>query len=184
MPDGIHTTGAGAVAAFQDLPWPRGTSVSAGPKAGRSARLIPDCTVTFEGGPIVGVEVKKTSTSVSQLRPLDYRPVVVWDGGVGWWVIPADDVVRLSTRYAGQHSTSPLECFNPGKPNAEWAGWKCSRGDVPGRVLAAHQQGESSNLKQLVQRCSGEYQELADRHKDEIRRCDPPTCGPGSGTER
>src|SRR5689334_4487770 len=112
----IHERGRNALDAFESLPWPTGTRRFRGPAAGRSAKTIPDFRVEYiEPSVCVPVEVKTSTTSTAQLRPLSYHTTVVWREGVGWWVIPPHDILVLALDYNGQHCTNSFECFNPGK---------------------------------------------------------------------
>jgi hypothetical protein len=164
----IHEKGRSAIDAFVAL-WPADVRIVRGPAAGRRAKQQPDCVVTIPDAPLViGVEVKKSTTSAAQMRPLDYLTTVVWRAGEGWWVLPPHDVLRLALDYAGQHCTSSFECFNPGKPNAKWAAWKCDGPSVPRRVREAFEAGEKSPAKHAVAELRREIADLYGAHKQRI----------------
>ena len=114
------------------------------------------------------MEVKKSTTSTAQLRPLDYYTTVVWREGEGWWVIPPDEIVQLATNYVGQHCISSFECFNPGKPTRKWDSWRCAEAEVPGRVKQAFSQGKTSPLKAVAAELGKEILELYEEHKKKV----------------
>lgn len=166
----IHSKGATAVDAFMALYVPSVASCKAGPRAGRRAAVEPDCSVTYASGVSVPVEVKKTTTSTSQLRPLDYRVTVVWRDPDEWWVLPPQDVLELALKHAGQHCISSLECFNPGKPNDGWSKWSCTASQVPARVTAAHASGEKHALKSEVEKLRAGIHRLYDEQKEVVAK--------------
>ena len=165
----IHDQGKSALDAFEALPWPAGAACRRGPAAGRHARFTPDCVVVYPCGTEVAVELKKSTTSTAQLRPLDYHTTVVWRQGEGWWVLPPQDVMLLALRYVGQHCTSSFECFNPGKPNGSWTRWHCLPDEVPQRVLAAHRSGLVSPLRDVAVRMAAEIRSQWEAHKAMVR---------------
>lgn len=165
----IHDQGRSALDAFEALPWPAGTKLVRGPAAGRHARFTPDCEISYGGnGLVVPVELKKSTTSTAQLRPLDYYTTVVWREGEGWWVLPPQDVMFLALSYAGQHCTSSLECFNPGKPNDSWAKWSVAPETLPQRVEEAFLSGQRSPLKALAEQLAAEIRALYEQHKHRV----------------
>jgi hypothetical protein len=161
----IHGRGREAIATFKALPWPANTCLTAGPAAGRYAKYTPDVLVCFSDGLRVPMEVKKSTTSIAQLRPLSYYTTAVWRVGEGWWIIPPDWIVHLAMDYVGQHCISSFECFNPGKPNSRWDEWKCQDSDVPDRVRRAYLRGESSPMKAVADRIAGEIRDLWVQHR-------------------
>lgn len=115
----IHRKGQEALDAFLALPW-KGAVVVAGPRAGRGSKAIPDLAITYPDGLAVAVELKRSSTSVAQLRALDYRTLVVSVAAPKvWWILPPHDVMRLAARYAGQHTMNSFECCNPDRPTRD-----------------------------------------------------------------
>ena len=67
----LHDKGKTVLGEFRALAWPSAAKLTFGPRAGRNARRVPDCTVDFgDGEPPVPVELKRSSTSVAQLRSL------------------------------------------------------------------------------------------------------------------
>lgn len=166
----IHDKGKKVLEAFEKLPWDLGTVVSFGPRAGPRAKYVPDATVTYPDDTPVPVELKRSTTSVAQLRPLDYHVLVVWREREGWWVVPPNAVLEMATSYAGQHCISSFECFNPGKPNAKWQHWKCDPQAVPNRVRTAYEDGQKSSVRGICESMRREVLALFDRHRAEVLR--------------
>jgi hypothetical protein len=162
----IHAKGKVAIADLQALPWEAGTTVCPGRPAGRGTKGEPDCTITYPDGVVVPVEVKRTKTSVAQVRALEYRVIVVWREADGrYWVVPAHDLLVHVASFAGQHCQNPFECCNPGKPSKTWAKWECPRKDVPSRIRTAYEAGQQSPLKRLVPSMEADIRSLADKHR-------------------
>ena len=171
----IHKKGKEAIVKFKQLPWPEGISLEFGRSAGRGTRGEPDCYVTYQepNKTVVPVEIKRTKTGTSQVRALDYHVTVVWQPCDDiYWVIPPHELIVYCSNFAGQHGENPFECCNIGRPTDEWGDWKCNPQDVPNRILEAHQAGqEASSLKAIAEQIAEDVRKLAQKHKEDVRRC-------------
>ena len=101
----------------------------------------------------IEIEVKKSTTSVSQVRPWEYEVLVIHhthtDDQVRWYVIPPHIVMMRAVNGASkQHGHLPLECCNLGKPspeNAFFHEYEVEPKDIEKAIILAHAQGEKED---------------------------------------
>ena len=104
------------------------------------------------------IEVKKLN--LNQVRPNKYIVMVAHDDkNDTWYVIPPDDILRLTIDRRGQHVPDPIACFNMGNIAAErYAAFRVSdTADLKKKIEEAYLQGEKHKT----------LKEFALRHKEE-----------------
>ena len=66
----------------------------------------------------VFIEVKKTT--LNQTRPNKYNVMVAHDNvNNNWYVIPPDEIIRMTKGRRGQHTPDPMTCIGLGKITAK-----------------------------------------------------------------
>ena len=164
----IHDSGQKAAEAFEKIPWPHEFKLKFGPKAGPTAKGVPDCSITVSGDFTIPVEIKKASTGVSQIRAISYEVLVIWDHP-HWYVLPPNEVMKLVADKAGQHCLNPFECCNPGKPTGSWIQWRKNADEVPQEIILAHIEGGKSPMKKIAIEMSCEISDYVSQKIDLVR---------------
>jgi hypothetical protein len=100
-------------------------------------------------GQVIFLEIKKKT--LNQCRPNKYLTLVAFDGSE-YYVIPPDDIMKLSVNRRGQHTPDSLTCVSLYKiTNPKYAKYRVSRGDLRDEVIKAWEQGENNKaLKNLA----------------------------------
>lgn len=97
------------------------------------------------------IEVKKTT--LNQTRPNKYNVLVAHDTDNDvWYVIPPDEVVKMTLGRRGQHTPDPMTCVGLGKITAEkFKKFRISSAlDLKQSIIDAYLKGQKNkSLKQL-----------------------------------
>ena len=106
----------------------------------------------------VFIEVKKTT--LNQTRPNKYNVLVAHDKeNNDWYVIPPDDIIRMTLGRRGQHTPDPMTCIGLGKITSnKFSQFKIQNTiDLEPMILEAYLQGQS-NVK---------FKDYARTHREE-----------------
>lgn len=102
------------------------------------------------------IEIKKTT--LNQVRPYKYIPVVAYNSDDNdWFVIPPDDVLDMASSRKGQHTLNPFVCIGLGKVQRLSAKGKPTRWNkyytkpslLEVAIVSAFHKGESSEGKKM-----------------------------------
>lgn len=104
------------------------------------------------------IEVKKTT--LNQTRPNKYNVMVAHDNvNNNWYVIPPDEIIRMTKGRRGQHTPDPMTCIGLGKITAK----KFEKfivtdiSSLKSQIMQAYAQGQNNNI----------LRDFAAQHKDE-----------------
>ena len=116
-------------------------------------------------GQLIFLEIKKKT--LNQCRPNKYLTLVAFDGSE-YYVIPPDDMMKLSVNRRGQHTPDSLTCVGLGpitKP--KYAKYRVSRNGLRDEVIKAWKQGENNKaLKNLAAR----HRTLTEQRREESQQ--------------
>ena len=92
----------------------------------------------------VFIEVKKTT--LNQTRPNKYNVLVAHDNvNDDWYVMPPDEIIRMTKGRRGQHTPDPMTCIGLGKVTTKkFAEFKIQNiTDLKTKILEAYLQGQN-----------------------------------------
>lgn len=122
-------------------------------------------------GKSIVIEVKKNTPN--QTRPMLYNVLVIHkinDTDEKFFVVPPDEVLKISTKYRGQHTPISAACFNfpMNKETTNKYLVKNGKLGLADAIIAAYNQGENSPLKKIAQECIEEMENLNEKLKKKI----------------